>query len=146
MTTAIVLLNYNGRNFLQKFLPEVLQTPHATVYVADNCSTDDSMAWLAATYGDVVKTVQLDRNYGFAEGYNRALQQITATYYVLLNTDVAVRTGWLAPLIALLDSDATVAAVQPKVRAYSDPQLFEHAGGAGGYIDALGYPYCMTML
>ena len=141
-TTAIVLLNYNGRALLEQFLPQIVATPHAEVYVADNNSSDDSLAFLQQHYADTVHIIALERNYGFAEGYNIALRQICATYYVLLNTDVAVTAGWLQPLIATLEADATLAAVQPKIRAYSSPTLFEYAGGAGGYLDVLGYPLC----
>ncbi|MEZ4900750.1 MAG: glycosyltransferase family 2 protein [Spirosomataceae bacterium] len=139
---AIVVLNYNGRNFLEKFLPSVVQhsPPHA-IYMADSASKDDSVAWVKAHYPQI-HTIELGRNFGYAGGYNRALAQIEAQYYVLLNSDVEVTPNWLSPLIQLLDNTPQIAACQPKLLAYHDKTQFEYAGAAGGYIDWLGVPYC----
>lgn len=140
--TAVVILNYNGRNFLEKFLPSVITyTETAAIYVADSASTDGSVAWIAANYPSV-KTIALPQNYGYAGGYNQALKAIDAEYYVLLNSDVAVTSQWLEPLIDLLDQNPAIAACQPKLLAYHDKTQFEYAGAAGGYIDWLGYAYC----
>lgn len=141
---AVVILNYNGKKFLSDFLPAVLQTEYTnySVWVADNASTDDSVSFLQSNYNNTIKLVQLTENHGFAGGYNLALQQIRADYYVLLNSDVEVTPNWLAPMVELLENDTLVAAVQPKIRSYRDRHLLEHAGGAGGYMDALAYPLC----
>lgn len=144
MKTAIVILNWNGREMLERFLPSVTrfsQGPGREIVVADNGSTDDSLAFLTAHYPDV-RQVLLDRNYGFAEGYNRALAQIDAEYFLLLNSDVEVTERWLDPLEAALDNDPKIAAVMPKIRAWADRESFEYAGAAGGFIDWLGYPFC----
>lgn len=139
---AIVILNYNGRNFLEKFLPSVIEhsVPY-TVYVADSASKDDSVAWMQANYPSV-KLLQLSNNYGYAGGYNHALREIKAEYYVLLNSDVEVTANWLSPMIEFLDERPTIAACQPKLLAFHDKTKFEYAGAAGGFIDWLGYPYC----
>jgi GT2 family glycosyltransferase len=141
---AIVILNFNGKNFLQQFLPVLLEHSrrHTTdVYIADNASTDDSLDFVE-THFPTVKTIRLARNFGFAEGYNQALKDIRADYYLLLNSDVEVSEGWLQPMIDLLNSNERIAAVQPKIRSWHDRHLLEHAGGAGGFMDALGYPLC----
>lgn len=140
---AVVILNWNGSRYLQKFLPILLQhTPEslAEIVVADNCSTDDSMQ-VIGQYSNI-KTIRFDKNYGFAEGYNRALEQIRHEYVVLLNSDVAVTENWLQPLLSYLDENPTVAACQPKILAYNAPKNFEHAGAAGGFVDRWGYPFC----
>lgn len=140
--TAVVILNYNGEKLLPQFLPSVIQfSTEAEVIVADNGSTDDSVRLLAQRFPDV-RVIQLDGNYGFCGGYNRALQQVDADYYVLLNSDVAVTEGWLAPMVALLNTRPAVAAVQPKVLAWARKDTFEYAGAGGGFIDFLGYPFC----
>jgi GT2 family glycosyltransferase len=140
--TAVVILNYNGEKLLQKFLPSVLQfSPGAQIIIADNNSSDQSIAFVQRISPDV-KVIQLDKNYGFCGGYNRALSQVEADYFVLLNSDIEVTENWLAPLIQLLDHNAAVAAVQPKVLSYEKRTRFEHAGAGGGFIDALGYPFC----
>lgn len=143
MKLSIVILNYNGRQYLEKYLPDVIrhsQLPGTEVVVADNASTDDSVSFLRDFPG--IKLLQLDRNYGFAGGYNRALQQIDADVYVLLNSDVEVTEGWLdAPLRAMND-DATIAACQPKILSDRNRGHFEHAGASGGFIDKLGFPFC----
>lgn len=140
-SVAIVILNYNGRNFLQKFLPYVLASSysHREVIVADNCSTDDSLEVLKQFPS--IKVLLLDKNYGFAEGYNQALKRVTADYYVLLNSDVEVTTGWIEPIIELMESDKNIAACQPKILSYKEKDFFEYAGAAGGWIDSLGYPF-----
>lgn len=140
--TAIVILNYNGEKLLKQFLPFVLQySAGAEIIVADNASTDQSIAILQRDFPRV-RLIPLDQNYGFCGGYNRALKQIQADYYVLLNSDIEVTQHWLAPMIALLDSNKTIAAVQPKILSYHQKNKFEHAGAAGGFIDSLGYPFC----
>lgn len=142
MKTAVVILNWNGRKLLEQYLPSVVErTPNAEVIVADNGSTDDSLVWLRMHYPEV-KTITLDKNYGFAGGYNRALRDVDADYVVLLNSDVEVTVGWLEPLVEVLDKSADVAVVAPKLRSVTEPQRFEYAGAAGGFIDYLGYPFC----
>lgn len=143
MNTAIVILNWNGAAMLRQYLPTVLSYlgEDEEVWVADNASTDNSVEMLRRDFPEV-KILTLDRNYGFAEGYNRALRQISATYYVLLNSDVEVTPGWLSTLRAYMDAHAEVAACQPKLRAVAKREKFEYAGASGGFIDSLGYPYC----
>ena len=140
---AIVILNWNGRQMLEQYLPSVLNysKDEATVYVADNASTDDSLAFLQQHYPEV-KLVVLDKNWGFAEGYNRALAQIQAEYYLLLNSDIEVTHHWLTPMIEYLDAHADVAACQPKLLSIFDKDRFEYAGASGGYLDRFGYPFC----
>jgi GT2 family glycosyltransferase len=140
--TAVVILNYNGEKLLQQFLPSVIQySSEAEIIVADNNSSDRSITFLQQTFPQV-RIVQLDKNYGFCGGYNRALQEVVADYYVLLNSDIEVTSQWLSPMTSLLDRDPTVAAVQPKVLSYHNKNKFEYAGAAGGFIDVLGYPFC----
>jgi GT2 family glycosyltransferase len=144
--TAVVILNYNGEKLLPQFLPSVIaHSNHATVIVADNASTDQSLRILNEKFPEV-RVIRLDQNYGFCGGYNHALQQIEASYYVLLNSDVEVTPGWLDPLEALLDKDATIAAVQPKILSYHQKNHFEYAGAGGGFIDSFGYPFCRGRL
>lgn len=141
-STAVVILNYNGASLLRQFLPGVIKHSFpARVVVADNASTDESRELLKKDYPEV-QLIELDKNYGFSGGYNRALKQVDATYYVLLNSDVEVTPGWLHPLVELLDKHPEIAAVQPKILSYNKPDYFEYAGAAGGFIDALGYPFC----
>jgi GT2 family glycosyltransferase len=139
---AIVILNWNGRKYLEKFLPSVLASTYSgvEVIVADNASTDDSVSFLQCTYPDL-RVIVLDRNYGFAGGYNQALKQVKSDYYVLLNSDVEVAPGWIEPVVALMEKDAKIGACQPKIRMYADPDVFEYAGAAGGWLDFLGYPF-----
>ncbi len=138
----IVILNWNGAAHLRRFLPSVLEAADgAGVVVADNGSTDESLALLAAAFPQV-RVVRLDRNYGFAEGYNRALEQVEADVFVLLNSDAETTEGWLAPLLECLERNPDVAAVAPKLRSVDEPDRFEYAGAAGGYIDFWGYPFC----
>ena len=139
---AIVILNWNGRKMLQQYLSTVIRySDGAVVYVADNASTDDSVAFLKESFKEV-RLILMDRNWGFAEGYNKALAQVDARYYVLLNSDVEVTEHWLRPMLSLMDSQADVAACQPKLLAIHDRGAFEYAGACGGYIDRLGYPFC----
>lgn len=142
MKLAIVILNWNGAHMMRKYLPVVLKnSPEATVIVADNASTDDSLEMLAKEFPEV-KTIVLDKNYGFAGGYNKALAQVEAEYYLLLNSDVDVPEGWLAPLLHFMDNHPEAAACQPKLHAITNREEFEYAGAAGGYIDKYGYPFC----
>jgi GT2 family glycosyltransferase len=139
---AIVILNWNGAAMMRQYLHTVIENADgAEVWVADNASTDDSMALLTAEY-PTVRTLQLDKNYGFAEGYNRALQQIEADYYVLLNSDVEVTPHWLEPLTAYMEAHDDVAACQPKLLSLVHREEFEYAGAAGGFLDRYGYPFC----
>lgn len=139
---AIVILNWNGRKFLEQFLPSVVSSTYSNydVIVADNASTDDSIVFLQQQYPRV-RIIRLDQNYGFAKGYNEALRQVNTDYYVLLNSDVEVTPGWLEPMIALLQSGASIAACQPKVLSWHDKKMFEYAGAAGGWVDKYGYPF-----
>ncbi len=134
---------------LRMYLPSVLtansQKPIADIIVADNGSTDESLDVLAKEF-PTVKTIVLDKNYGFAEGYNKAIEQVDSEYVVLLNSDVEVTEGWLTPLLDYMDAHPEVAAVQPKIRAWRQRDRFEHAGAAGGYLSWLGYPYCRGRL
>jgi GT2 family glycosyltransferase len=141
---AIVILNWNGENFLKKFLPSVINYSSfdgVNVIVADNGSNDGSIELLKNSF-PTVGIIELGRNWGFAEGYNRALKQIESEYYVLLNSDVEVSEGWLQPLIQLMDNTPLAAACMPKILDYNNPTHFEYAGAAGGFIDFLGYPFC----
>lgn len=143
-STAVVILNWNGSALLSRFLPSVVaNTPQsaARVIVADNGSTDGSLALLASDFPGV-EVMKLDRNYGFAEGYNRAIAAIDAEYIVLLNSDVSTPAGWLQPLIGFMESHPDAGACQPKILSAEDPGKFEYAGAAGGYLDRNGYPYC----
>ncbi|HEV7351065.1 glycosyltransferase family 2 protein [Telluribacter sp.] len=143
---AIVILNYNGKQYLEKFLPSVLaHSSGHEVWVADNASTDGSPDWLRTRHPEV-HLLPLATNQGYAGGYNYALRSIRADYYVLLNSDVEVTPGWIEPVIAHLETDEQVAVCQPKIRAYHLPTHFEYAGAAGGYMDYLGYPFCRGRL
>jgi GT2 family glycosyltransferase len=139
---AIVILNWNGRNFLEKFLPALMASTYKNkqIMVADNASSDDSVDFLKQHYPQVRIIINAS-NEGFAKGYNTALKQVAADYYVLLNSDVEVTPGWLEPVISLMESDKKVAACQPKVLAYQNKNQFEYAGAAGGWIDKYGYPF-----
>ncbi len=143
LKTAVVILNWNGEEHLQRFLPSVVQhTPaHVDIIVADNGSTDGSISLLETLFSGV-KCVRLDKNYGFAEGYNRALKLIDYDYYILLNSDVEVSEGWTTPLIKEIHENPNVGAISPKILSFNDPSKFEYAGASGGYIDILGYPFC----
>lgn len=140
--TAVVILNFNGEKLLPQFLPSVIQhSDKAEIIVADNNSTDQSIALLKESFPQV-RIIQLDGNYGYCGGYNRALKQVEADYYVLLNSDIEVTANWLKPMVSLLDKNYSIAAVQPKVLSYDHKSKFEHAGAGGGCIDSLGYPFC----
>jgi GT2 family glycosyltransferase len=141
---AVVILNWNGKDFLQKFLPSVTSNTIGLGYgivVADNNSTDDSIEFLKEHYPSI-KIIQLDNNYGYADGYNKALQEIESEYYVLLNSDVEVTPGWIDPVLEYMDQHKEVAAAMPKILAYNNKQNFEYAGAAGGFIDKYGFPFC----
>ena len=140
--TAVVILNWNGKAWLERFLPNVLRhSQGAEVIVADNASTDGSLAWLAQVHPPV-RVIPLPTNLGFAGGYNAALEQVMADRFILLNSDVEVTEGWVETLNTYLDAHPRMAACQPKVRSLQDPGRFEHAGAAGGFIDRNGYPFC----
>lgn len=142
-TAKIIILNWNGAEHLRRFLPSVVRTtpPEVEIVVADNGSTDNSVEVLSAEFPSV-KVLRFDRNYGFAGGYNKALQQIEADYYLLLNSDIETPEGWLEPLLEVLDREPDVAVVSPKLISYIDRTKFEYAGASGGFIDYLGYPFC----
>ena len=139
---AIVILNWNGKNFLQQFLPALLAStyPNKKIIIADNASTDGSVDFLRQTYPTIEIIVNAS-NGGFAKGYNTALKKVDSDYYVLLNSDVAVTPGWIEPVIELMEADTSIAACQPKIRAYKDQLRFEYAGASGGWLDGLGYPF-----
>lgn len=140
--TAVVILNYNGAGMLRRFLPSVIKySPEASIYVADNGSSDESCDVIRNEF-PAVKLMVLDHNYGFAEGYNRALAQVDEEYAVLLNSDVEVTRGWLSPMTQFLDSNPEVAACQPKLLSFKQKDFFEYAGAAGGFIDKWGYTFC----
>lgn len=141
-SVAIVILNYNGLNFLQQFLPSVIASTYVNkkIIVADNASTDESIFWLKENY----PTVQLllsKENKGYAGGYNWTLKNIEADYFVLLNSDIEVTPQWIEPIIALMENDKSIAACQPKILSWKNKTQFEYAGAAGGYLDCLGYPF-----
>jgi riboflavin kinase/FMN adenylyltransferase len=141
---AVVILNFNGLKYLQSYLPALLQYTDlniADIYVADNASEQDELSTISAQFPDI-KTIQLEKNYGFAEGYNRALEQIDASWFVLLNNDVKVSRNWLEPLLKVVSENENVVAAQPKIRSARDTAFFEYAGAAGGHMDSLGYPFC----
>ena len=148
MRVAVVILNWNGEQMLRQFLPSVVRHSvlpetlgEAVVYVADNGSTDGSLALLDAEF-PMVRTIIFEENYGFADGYNRAFEQIDAEYAVLLNSDVEVTEGWLVPLVEYMDEHLQVGVCQPKLMAYHQKDEFEYAGAMGGFLDRYGYPYC----
>ena len=143
MKIAIVILNWNGKQLLEKFIPTVLQHSKnvATIYVIDNASTDRSISILTEKFPDV-KIVQNSENGGYARGYNEGLKKIAADYFVLLNSDVEVTYNWMQPIISLMEADRSIAACQPKILNYNVRDEFEYAGGGGGFIDKWGYPFC----
>ncbi len=144
---AVVILNYNGEKFLKKFLPIVIEksADDAEIWVADNDSSDHSVELLKNDFPSV-KLILLDKNYGFAGGYNQALKKIKADYYVLLNSDIEVTENWIKPVIQLMETDHTIGACQPKLLSYFEKHKFEYAGAAGGFIDKYGYPFCRGRL
>jgi len=140
---AVVILNYNGKKFLEDFLPTVIEhsLDVADVIVADNASTDDSVAFMRTSYPNI-RLIINEKNGGFSTGYNLALRQIEAKYYCLLNSDIEVTPHWIEPIIELMDSDDSIAACQPKILSFHDKSKFEYAGAGGGFIDKYGYPFC----
>jgi GT2 family glycosyltransferase len=144
LKTAVVILNWNGEKFLKQFLPSLIKNtpdPETEIIIADNDSKDDSIAFLNENYPEL-RQIILDKNYGYTGGYNRALMQIEAEYFVLLNSDIEVSENWLTPLVKMMDSDNTIAACQPKILSFYHKNDFEYAGAAGGFIDKYGYPFC----
>lgn len=142
--TAIVILNWNGLHYLERFLPVLLRRsyyPRAFVVVADNGSTDGSIAWLKEKHPKV-GLIELGENYGYTGGYNKALAQIEADYYILLNSDVEVTDGWLSPLVSGMDANREIGICMPKIRSHFEKKYFEYAGACGGFIDIFGYPFC----
>ena len=141
---AVVILNYNGKKFLEEFLPNVIANTNAEmaeIVVADNASTDGSVAFMQERFPSI-RLIVNDFNGGFATGYNLALKQIEAEYFVLLNSDIEVTPQWIEPVVKLMDSDPNIAACQPKILSYYDKEKFEYAGASGGFIDKYGYPFC----
>lgn len=140
---AVVILSWNGKEYLKKYLPSILQSSYSNykIYVADNASTDGTVAWLQAEHKEVA-IIETGYNAGFAEGYNIALNQIDAEYFVLLNQDVAVEPNWIEGLVEKADSDKSIGACQPKILADKERSYFEYAGASGGFIDRWGYPFC----
>jgi GT2 family glycosyltransferase len=142
MKVAVVILNWNGRNFLRTFLPPVLKySGQAEVIVADNASSDDSCEVVKTEFPSV-RLIRNEKNHGFAGGYNEALKKVEADYFILLNSDVEVTPGWIDPVIAMMEKDISIAAAQPKILSHADKTSFEYAGAAGGFIDKYGYPFC----
>ncbi|ODS88876.1 MAG: glycosyl transferase family 2 [Chryseobacterium sp. SCN 40-13] len=139
---AIAILNWNGKKWLEKFLPSVVQhSPEADIYIIDNASEDDSVTFVENNFPSV-RVIQNSKNEGFAAGYNSGLKNIDAEIYCLLNSDVEVTQNWIPPMIALFDSAQSIAAAQPKILSYHNRNFFEYAGAGGGFIDNLGFPYC----
>lgn len=141
---AIVILSWNGEKLFNKFLPSVIKNSagkNMQIFVTDNGSTDNSVNLLKEKYPNV-NVIELGKNYGFAEGYNRALKQVEADYYVILNSDVEVTPNWIEPCIKQFEADEKLAAIQPKIRSFNQKELFEYAGAGGGFIDKYGYPFC----
>ena len=139
---AIVILNWNGKALLEKFLPSVIMhSEDAIIYMADNASTDDSVAFVKAYY-PTVKIIQNEENGGYAKGYNDALKHVTEDIYCLLNSDVEVTANWLGPIATIFNTETKTAIIQPKILDYKNKDYFEYAGAAGGFIDKFGYPYC----
>jgi len=147
LNVAVVILNWNGKKFLEQFLPGVIENSkdQAEVIIADNASTDDSVDFLKSAFPEL-RIIQNETNGGFAKGYNDALKQIDAKYYVLLNSDIEVSPNWIKPVIDLMESDEQIAACQPKLISYYHREKFEYAGAAGGFIDKYGYPFCRGRL
>ena len=144
MKVAVVILNYNGKKFLEEFLPNVIANCDPTlaeVVVADNASSDGSVAFMKERFPDI-RLIENGNNGGFATGYNLALKQIEAQYYVLLNSDIEVTPHWIEPVVEMMDADPSIAACQPKILSYYHKEQFEYAGASGGFIDKYGYPFC----
>ena len=147
MHTAVVILNWNGRKYLEQFLPPLIQysSGEAEIIVADNASNDDSISFLETNFPSV-RIIRNPANEGFARGYNLALKQVKADYYILLNSDIEVTPDWIHPVIDMMEKDPSIAACQPKIRSYFERTKFEYAGAAGGFIDKYGYPFCRGRL
>lgn len=144
LKVAVVILNWNGKKLLEQFLPSILlhsTNEYSSIYVADNASTDNSVAFLKATY-PTVNIIQNSENSGYAKGYNNALKNIKADIFVLVNSDIEVTTNWIEPVVNFFETNAEVAIVQPKIKDFKNKDYFEYAGAAGGFIDAYGYPFC----
>lgn len=142
MKIAVVILNWNGVQLLEQFIPSVVEySPEATIYLADNASTDDSISFVMANFPSV-KIVKNDSNSGFAGGYNEALKHIDADVYALVNSDIEVTKNWLQPIIKAFENESQTAIIQPKILDFKSKEYFEYAGAAGGFIDKYGYPYC----
>jgi GT2 family glycosyltransferase len=140
----VVILNWNGRNMLEKYLPSVMahsSRPGVEVIVADNGSTDDSVSFLKEAYPSL-KLIRFEKNHGFAGGYNKALLMLESDYFILLNSDVEVTSDWISPLLEAFETDQGIAACMPKIRSFIRRSHFEYAGAAGGYLDSFGYPFC----
>jgi GT2 family glycosyltransferase len=139
---AVVILNWNGAKLLEQFLPSVVAySEEATIYVADNASTDTSIEIIESKFPQIT-IIKNEGNYGFAKGYNIALQQVEEDYYALVNSDIEVTENWLAPILSIFDNEPNIGIIQPKILDYKNKAYFEYAGAAGGYIDQFGYPYC----
>ena len=143
MKTAIVILNYNGIKWLKKFIPTVVEHSKndADIFVIDNGSEDESISYLEQSFS-LINIISLQSNLGFAGGYNEGLKNIDHNYYILLNSDIEVTDNWISPIISILENNASVSAIQPKILSYNEKKRFEYAGAAGGYMDRLGYPFC----
>lgn len=142
MKIAVVILNWNGVKLLEQFMPSVLgYSPEATIIVADNASTDDSVAFVK-THFPTVQIIQNKANYGFAKGYNEALQNLDFDIYALVNSDIEVTENWLQPILQKFQNEPDTAIIQPKILDYKNKTYFEYAGAAGGFIDQYGYPFC----
>ena len=142
MKLAVVILNWNGQSLLEQFLPTIIQySPEATIYVADNASTDNSVAYVKANFPSVKIIINKD-NYGFAGGYNEALQNVDADLYALVNSDIEVTANWLEPIIETFKNEPKTAIIQPKILDFKNKEYFEYAGAAGGFIDKYGFPFC----
>ncbi len=142
MKIAVVILNWNGRSLLEKFLPSVIKNSgNATVYVADNASTDDSVSFLKSNFPEI-NLIENYRNFGYAGGYNLALKSVEEELVILLNSDVEVTENWIDPILQIFKDEPKTAAIQPKILDYKKKDHFEYAGAAGGFIDKYGYPFC----
>jgi GT2 family glycosyltransferase len=139
---AILILNFNGEEHLQRFLPSIISNSHdCDIIVGDNCSTDNSIHLLETSFQDV-QVIKLDKNYGYAKGYNQLIKQVNNELIALVNSDIEATQNWIESLVSILDSNEKIAAVQPKILSYNQRHEFEYAGAAGGYIDRYGYPFC----
>ena len=139
---AVVILNWNGRNLLEEFLPSIVRfSPEATIYVADNASSDDSISFVKNTFPSI-KIIQNTDNFGFAKGYNQAMRFVEEDYYALVNSDIEVTQNWLAPILEIFENQPETAIIQPKILDYKNKEMFEYAGAGGGFIDKYGFPFC----